>query len=152
MRRKEKEITDKAEIESIIKQSAVCRLAMSDGEGPYIVPLCFGYLEDVLYLHSAKAGKKIEMLKQNDAVCFEFDIATEVTTGKTACDWGMQYRSVIGFGKASFVEDLEEKRKALETITVQYAGKPYDLTDGAVKETVVIKVDVDAMTGKQSGS
>ena len=74
MRRKENEITDKAEIESIIKQSWVCRLAMSvDGE-PYVVPLCFGYAEDVLYLHSAKEGKKIEMLKQNSAVCFEFDL------------------------------------------------------------------------------
>jgi nitroimidazol reductase NimA-like FMN-containing flavoprotein (pyridoxamine 5'-phosphate oxidase superfamily) len=152
MRRKEKEITDKAEIESIIKQSLVCRLAMSvDGE-PYIVPLCFGYTDGVLYMHSAKEGKKIEILKQNNGVCFEFDIATEVTTGKTACDWGMNYRSVIGFGKASFVEDLEEKRKALEIITVQYAGKTYKLTDGAVKETLVIKVDVEAMTGKQSGS
>jgi nitroimidazol reductase NimA-like FMN-containing flavoprotein (pyridoxamine 5'-phosphate oxidase superfamily) len=152
MRRKEKEIKDKAEIESIIKQSLVCRLAMSvDGE-PYIVPLCFGYTDGVLYMHSAKEGKKIEILKQNNGVCFEFDIATEVTTGKTACDWGMNYRSVIGFGKASFVEDLEEKRKALEIITVQYAGKTYKLTDGAVKETLVIKVDVEAMTGKQSGS
>ena len=151
MRRKEKEITDKAEIESIIKQSLVCRLAMSVDEEPYIVPLCFGYAKDTLYLHSAKEGKKIDMLKQNNAVCFEFDIATEVTTGKTACDWGINYRSVIGFGKASFVEDFEEKRKALEIITIQYAGKKHELSDGAVKRTLVIKVDVDAMTGKRSG-
>ena len=89
MRRKEKEITDKAEIESIIKQSVVCRLAMSVDGSPYVVPLCFGYAEDVLYLHSAQEGKKIEMLKQNNAVCFEFDIATEVTTGKMGYGYGI---------------------------------------------------------------
>jgi nitroimidazol reductase NimA-like FMN-containing flavoprotein (pyridoxamine 5'-phosphate oxidase superfamily) len=151
MRRKEKEITDNAEIESIIKNSLVCRLAMVDDGAPYIVPLCFGFKEGVLYFHSAKEGKKIEILKQNNSVCFEFDIGTEVKTGKTACDWGMKYRSVIGFGKANIIEDHEEKHSALEIITTQYADKAYKLTDGAVKETLVIKVAVSSMTGKQAG-
>ena len=151
MRRKEKEITDKAEIEAIIKQSLVCRLALSDEGAPYLIPLCFGYEQSALYFHSAKAGKKLDILKRNNRVCFEFDIATEVTTGKTACDWGMNYRSVIGFGLASFVENVEQKRRALEIITAQYADKAYKLTDGAVKETCVLKVDKESMTGKQSG-
>ena len=144
MRRKEKEITDDAEIESIIKNSLVCRLAMVDD-------LCFGFKEGVLYFHSAKEGKKIEILKQNNSVCFEFDIGTEVKTGKTACDWGLKYRSVIGFGKADIIEDHEEKRSVLEIITAQYADKAYKLTDGAVRETLVIKVAVSSMTGKQAG-
>jgi len=151
MRRKEKEITDKAEIEAIIKQSLVCRLALSDEGAPYMIPLCFGYEQGVLYFHSAKAGKKLDILKRNNRVCFEFDISTEVTTGKTACDWGIKYRSVIGFGRACFVEDVEQKRRALEIITAQYADKAYKLTDGAVKETCVLKVDIESMTGKQSG-
>ncbi len=151
MRRKEKEITDKVEIESIIKQSLVCRLAMSDEGAPYMIPLCFGYAHGVLYFHSATEGKKLDVLKQNHKVCFEFDISTEVTTGKTACNWGMNYRSVIGFGQASFVEGVEQKRRALEIITAQYADKAYKLTDGAVKEACVFRVDIESMTGKQSG-
>ena len=151
MRRKEKEITDKAEIESIIKQSLVCRLALSDGGAPYMIPLCFGYAQGVLYFHSATEGKKLDILKRNHNVCFEFDTGIEVTTGKTACNWGVNYRSVIGFGQASFVEDVEQKRRALEIITAQYADKAYKLTDGAVKETFVFRVDIDSMTGKQSG-
>jgi nitroimidazol reductase NimA-like FMN-containing flavoprotein (pyridoxamine 5'-phosphate oxidase superfamily) len=61
MRRSEKEITAKTEIESIIQQSMVCRLAMSEGQIPYIVPLCFGYRNDTLYFHSAKEGKKLDI-------------------------------------------------------------------------------------------
>jgi nitroimidazol reductase NimA-like FMN-containing flavoprotein (pyridoxamine 5'-phosphate oxidase superfamily) len=150
MRRKEKEITDRTEIESVIKQSQVCRLAMVDGNAPYLVPLCFGYSDGVLYFHSAKEGKKIDILRQNKSVCFEFDIVNGVSTGKTACDWGISYRSVIGFGKAVILENPEEKRGALEIITAQYADKSYSLTDGAVKETQVIRVDIESMTGKQS--
>ena len=148
MRRKEKEITDQTEIEFIIKQSKVCRLALVDGDAPYLVPLCFGYGDGVLYFHSAKEGKKIDILRQNSSVCFEFDIVSGLSTGKTACDWGINYRSVIGFGKAVILEDPDEKRSALEIITAQYADKDYKLTDGAVKETLVLKVEIESMTGK----
>ena len=151
MRRNEKEITEKTEIESIIRQSMVCRLALSDGQSPYIVPLCFGYCKDTLYFHCAKEGKKLDILKQNNQVCFEFDIGAEAKPGKTACDWGLAYQSVIGFGQALMVEDVAEKRKALELITAQYAGKVYKVTDGAAKETLVFKVEISTMTGKRSG-
>ena len=150
MRRKEKEITDQNKIESIIKQSQVCRLAMVDGDGPYLVPLCFGYSDGVLFFHSAIEGKKIDILRRNGSVCFEFDIVGGLNTGQTACDWGIKYRSVIGFGKAVILENLEEKRNALEIIAAQYADKDYKLTDGAVRETLVLKVDIESMTGKQS--
>ena len=148
MRRKEKEITDQTELESIIKQSQVCRLAMVDGGVPYLVPLCFGFRDGVLYFHSAGEGKKIDILRKNNSVCFEFDVVRGLSTGKTACDWGINYRSVIGFGKAVILEHPEEKRSALEIITAQYADKDYKLTDGAVKETLVIKVEIENMTGK----
>ena len=151
MRRSEKEITEKTEIESIIRQSMVCRLALSDGQSPYIVPLCFGYSNDTLYFHCAKEGKKLDILRQNNRVCFEFDIGAEAKPGKTACDWGLAYKSVVGFGQVVMVEDAAEKRKALGLITAQYAGKVYKITDGAAKETVVFKVEISSMTGKKSG-
>ena len=151
MRRSEKEITVKSEIESIILQSMVCRLALSDGQTPYIVPLCFGYTNDTLYFHSAKEGKKLDILKRNNQVCFEFDIGVKPSPGKTACDWGMAFQSVVGFGQALMVEDVTEKRKALELITAQYADKTYKVTDGAAKETLVFKVEISSMTGKRAG-
>ena len=95
MRRKDKEITDLAEIEAIINRSLVCRLAMVDGDLPYIVPLCFGYDKNKLYFHTGTKGKKIDILKQNPHVCVEFDIDCKARPGKTACKWGMQYLSLI---------------------------------------------------------
>ena len=128
MRRKEKEIIDKSEIESIIRKSMVCRLGLADNGRPYVVPLCFGYDNGALFFHSAKEGRKIEILKKNNQVCFEFDIAPEIKTGKTACAWGMKYQSVIGFGKTLFVEDPDERRKALDVIMRQYADGDFGYT------------------------
>ncbi|MGD9057476.1 MAG: pyridoxamine 5'-phosphate oxidase family protein [Desulfobacterales bacterium] len=150
MRRKEKEITDRCEIDAIIRKSQVCRLGLSDEGIAYIVPLCFGYKDNTLYFHSATKGRKIDILKRNRWVCFEFDGDTRITSGKTACDWGMQYFSVIGYGTASFIEDTEKKRQVLDIIMAQYADGGFEYLDKALKKTLIIKVDISHMTGKKS--
>jgi len=150
LRRKDKEITDKGEIESIIRKSLVCRLGLVDDDSPYIVPVCFGYKDNSLYFHSAKAGRKIEILKRNNEVCFEFDDNLEVQAGEAACDWGMKYRSVIGYGRASFIEDPEEKRKALDIIMAQYADGAFEYSEKALGKALVIRVEIESMTGKKS--
>jgi nitroimidazol reductase NimA-like FMN-containing flavoprotein (pyridoxamine 5'-phosphate oxidase superfamily) len=151
MRRKEKEITEKSEIEAVIGKANVCRLAMADDNRPYVVPLCFGYANDVLYFHAAKEGKKLDIIRKNNRVCFEFDVAQEIIDkGKNACEWGMKYQSVIGFGKASVVEDSVSKRQALDIIMRQYAGGRFEYNESIVEKTVIIKVEIETMTGKQS--
>jgi hypothetical protein len=70
MRRSDREITDIVEIESILNEAHVCRIGLSVGVEPYIVPLCFGYIGGTIYLHSAMFGKKIAILKKNPRCCF----------------------------------------------------------------------------------
>ena len=65
MRRKDKEITDIESIEKIIHKAKVCRLALSLDDTPYVVPVCFGYSAETIYFHSAKEGKKIDIIKKN---------------------------------------------------------------------------------------
>jgi nitroimidazol reductase NimA-like FMN-containing flavoprotein (pyridoxamine 5'-phosphate oxidase superfamily) len=151
MRRKEQEITDRAAVESIIAKSKVCRLALSINDQPYIVPLCFGYEDNALYFHTAREGKKIDILKKNDRVCFEVDCDHELVTNETACKWSMKYRSVVGFGKASLLDDPEAKRKALDSIMQHYRGRPSDYSTAIMEKMLVIKVEIESMTGKYSG-
>jgi len=152
MRRSDKEITDKKAIEDIILRSKVCKLAMCEENMPYIVPLCFGFKNNTLYFHSAPKGKKIDILKKNPNVCFEFEIFTQVIKSAEACKWGMKYRSVIGFGKASFISDDDDlKRQAFDIIMNQYADGSFIYEEALLKSIVIIKVDIHSMTGKQSG-
>lgn len=150
MRRKDQEITDKSEIDAIINDSTVCRIGLSDGGQPYIVPMCFGYDGKDLYVHSAKAGMKIDILKKNDRVCFEFDSYGKLEESDKACNWGIEYKSVIGFGRASFVEDDESKTKALDTIMGQYTDRHFEFPPPMLKAVAVIKVEIESVTGKKS--
>lgn len=151
MRRSDREITGESAIEQIILACDVCRLAVSDGDRPYIVPLCFGYRDRTFYFHSAAQGHKIDTLRKNPRVCLELDTDTGIVTAERACGWGMRYRSVIGFGTAELVEDHDEKREALEIIMNHYSDRSLALPDADLERTAVIRVTVEGMTGKQSG-
>jgi nitroimidazol reductase NimA-like FMN-containing flavoprotein (pyridoxamine 5'-phosphate oxidase superfamily) len=88
MRREDREIIDYLEIESILHNAIVCRIGLAGGDEPYIVPLCFGYEDRTIYLHSALAGKKISMLKKNSRCCFEVDQCDNLVHGERPCAWG----------------------------------------------------------------
>ena len=81
MRRKDKELTDSKEIEGIVKKATVCRLGLMDEDEAYIVPVNFGYEKNAIYFHSALKGRKIELIKKKEKVCFEIeaDVGIEKT-------------------------------------------------------------------------
>jgi len=152
MRKKEREIRDKSGIESIIKRATVCRIALSEDNVPYVVPLNFGYKDNFLYFHSAKEGTKIDMIRKNNTVCFEIDIDSKLIEAERPCDWSTEYYSIIGFGEAFLVEDLEEKREALDIIMEHYSGKSsFEYPEKIINNLAVIKVRIESMTGKKSG-
>lgn len=150
MRRKEKEITELKEIEKFLRESNVCRLAMVDGDKPYMVPLNFGYQDGCLFFHSAKEGRKIDVIQKNPNVCFEVDQLIKLKKAKAACDWGAEYKSVIGSGRAQLLDNLDEKIAALNMIMSHYSDRTFEYPEEMLGKTIVIKVQIDSMTGKQS--
>jgi len=152
MRKKEREILDPLVIEAIIRSSLVCRLAFVDGHRPYLVPVCFGYRQRTLYFHGALQGKKMDLIRAGSPVCFEFESEVVPKPDPEACNWSMRYRSVIGFGRAVIIEDIEEKRTALNIIMAQYAHDQYSISEKSLKGTAVVKIIIEEMRGKQSGS
>jgi len=152
MRRADKEIKDRQQIDAIIKKTNCCRIALVDGNYPYIVPVNFALSNNHLYFHSAKEGKKIDILRKNNSVCFEMDIEGEIVGGQKACSWGMKYVSVIGFGQAFFIEDNSGKKKALDILMEKYAGRSgFSYSDDELDKIIIIDVKIDTMSGKQSG-
>lgn len=151
MRREDREITDRLLIEEILERGVVCRIALCDGSWPYIVPMNFAYQDNCLYLHSAAEGRKIEILKKNRNVCFEVETECESVQAEKPCNWSMKYQSVIGFGKANFLEDAGQKTKGLDIIVKKYTGKPFtDYDEGMLERLAVIRVDIEKLTGKGS--
>lgn len=151
MRREDREITVQKELDEIMKKARVCRLAVSYEAMAYIIPMSFGYADRTLYFHSAQEGLKLLVLRENPKACFEVDIDTQVVPSDKACNWTMQYKSVVGFGEVEFIEELEAKREAFGIIMQHYADGVSDIEDSALSGVTVFKLNVSTMTGKKSG-
>jgi len=151
MRRKDKEITDPSHIEKILEQAQVCHLGMVDGNRPYVVPLSFGYAGDYLYFHSAQQGRKIDILRSNPEVCFEFDLVDTLIENDNPCNWSVRYQSVIGFGRVEFLEKLDAKRDAFRIIMEHYSKQEFVFSDEQLQTVAMLKVRIAEISAKQSG-
>ncbi len=151
MRRADKAITEKSEVSEIIRQCQVCRLGLSQDNRPYIVPVSFGYHENTIYFHSARSGKKIDMLSANNSVCFEFESEVALKQGETApCDWSFTFKSVIGFGEVEELSKNEDKIIGLSHIMAHYSDKKWDFENIPLSGLRVFKIIIESMTAKQS--
>jgi len=153
MRRKDREITDISDINEILRQCKTCHVAMVDDGMPYVVPLSYGYVLDgnllELYLHSAHEGRKIDVLKRCNKVCFEISIEGEPVNTESPCNSGYYYASVIGFGEAVFIEDAERKCEALSIMVKHQTGRDAFFTAEHADSVCVFKIVSSEFTGKK---
>ena len=153
MRRKEREITDPKEIDDIIERADVCRIALSDNNIPYIVTMNFGYRKGknpALFLHCAAKGKKTDIIKKNNLACFQMSIDHKLVETHVRCNCGMQYKSVVGMGRISFITKNEDKIEALNILMKHYHGQDgHQFKKAHVNTTTVLRLDIDEISGKK---
>lgn len=151
MRRIKREMTDPAEIDALLRQCRIMHLALADGGMPFLVPVYYGYDGQSLYFHSAREGSKISLLQRNNQVCFEIGIEQGVVEAEAVCDFEARHKTVIGIGKAHFVEDDAERITALNLIVAQFTTQRFEYPATNLRQTLVIRIDIDSMKGKKHG-
>ncbi|WP_321478761.1 pyridoxamine 5'-phosphate oxidase family protein [uncultured Bacteroides sp.] len=148
-------IDDKERVESIIARCDICYVGLTDLEGnPYVIPMNFGYRDGVIYLHSGPEGNSIDMLAKNDHVCITFSIDHELVFQhpKVACSYRMRAKSVICRGRVTFLDDLSEKREALDIIMKHYIDRDFIYSDPAVKNVKIWEIPIDFVSAKEYGA
>lgn len=141
-------------IKEIISMNSVCYVGMTDLKGlPYVIPMNFGYKDDVIYLHSGNEGSSIDILRKNPDVCITFCTTPTLTyqNEDVACSYRMKGSSVICRGKVEFEEDYEEKIKALDLIMKQYTDRTFTYSTPAVNNVRVWKVEIQDISTKVFG-
>ncbi|PZX16661.1 hypothetical protein LX69_01731 [Breznakibacter xylanolyticus] len=142
-------------IEAVIRQSDICFIGVADfNNTPYVLPMNFGYLNNTLYLHSAPHGRVIDILNQNNQICISFSIDHQLAFQhpKVACSYRMKAKSVVAFGRVQFIDDLNEKRQALNIIMGQYIDREFSYNDPAVRNVKIWKVPIESVTCKEFGA
>lgn len=156
MRRREREVTDRAEMLDVLKSCDVCRIGLVDTTTnppeAYVVPMNFGVEDDgglTIWFHCASEGRKIELIKRGGIAAFEADCRHELVPGGSACEWTYRYASVIGKGRITIVGDAE-KPHGLDMIMAHYGGAGgHKYHERAVSAVTVLRLDVTEITCKR---
>ncbi len=152
MLRKEREMR-KDDALRFLQEAKVGRLGVCQNDQSYVVPVLFVYDAETnaIYIHSSKKGKKIEIMKANPNVCFEIDQMFEIILNKSPCNCDVAYRSVIVFGKASFIDSPKDKVKALNMLLRKYFKEANSTTSPEMANpTQIIRIKVASIVGKEN--
>ena len=151
MRRTDKEITDQKLISQIIENAQICRLGLAKDNIPYVLPVSFGYDGTAIYFHTAKEGRKIEFMIDNDRVCLEFEHGVQlIRNDNNPCKWTFSFQSVIGYGRVRELTELPERTAGLNQIMKHYSGRDWPFTAEDIGAIRVWRIAIESLTGKQS--
>ncbi len=120
VRYKTREVVDKNKIETFLQRARIGHLGMADGNLPYVVPLNFVWLDGKIYFHGATGGRRNQMVKDNPEVCFTVCEEYGTVTDPAPADADTAYMSVMVFGKAKPIMDLDESTRILQNIIDKY--------------------------------
>lgn len=147
-------VTDSAALEQILAAAPVLYLALHAEPAPHVVPVCFGMEGNVLYVHGAASGTKVDLMRTNPCVGFSACTEVRISMGTSACASSASARSVVGTGRARIVEDADERVRGLDAIMRHYghsdptrpAYRPQSLS-----RTCVIAIRIETLHGKSMG-
>ncbi len=152
MRRMDKAIEDEATIRKVLNTAQYITVAMSKDDQPYLVSLSHLYDEgrNCIYFHSASEGKKLDYMRTNSNVWGQ----ALVDRGYHEGECSHLYATVMFSGKVTFVDDPDEKWHAFSSMTRKMDSDPERLIGSMSREnvinTMVVRIDIDYMTGKKS--
>jgi len=150
--RREREVTDPAQILDILTRAKIVHIAMVDGDEPYVIPMNYGFTMEegrlTLYLHGAKKGRKLDILQVNPKVFFSLECDVQPFEGDIACRYGTAYSSVLGAGVAHIVEAPADKCEGLSIIMKTQTGRDFSFDEKMASIVSVIRIDVDYYTAK----
>lgn len=154
MRRIDRAVTDNQQITFIIEQAKVVHIGMIDNDRPYVVPMQYGFVFAdgtlTLYVHCAKEGRKLDILKKNPRVFIELETNVAIVSGgDVPCKYGSEYASVMGEGTAVIVEDVAEKISGLQLMMKTQSGRDFEITEQMATSVTVLRIDVPCVTAKR---
>ena len=150
MRRSKQQLTQEECIAILQHATSGVLSVLGDDGYPYGVPLSFAYHDGRLVFHSAVSGHKVDAIANHPKASFTVISADDVVPQEITT----YYRSVIAFGRASIVEDRDEKVRLLHVLGERYwPGHDADIADEIaprLDRMHVIVLDIEHLSGKQA--
>jgi uncharacterized protein len=136
----------------ILDEGFLCHIGfVADGQ-PFVIPTSYGRSGDNLYVHGSAASRMLRQMKEGLAVCLTVTLLDGLVLARSVFNHSMNYRSVVVLGKATLVDDPEEKLEALRVLSEHIIpGRWSDArqpNERELKQTSVLKLPIQEFSAK----
>lgn len=159
MRRRDRKMSDSEALE-LLKNAPYVFMSTADAEGdPYCVPINIVMTDDeTAYIHGMKTGRKIDNITHNPHVCLSYATSKgTIASTKTKEGFIVEFKSVVAFGTASLVDDLDEKKMVLTRMCEQLLDPKLDAyqrinesVERSAGLTTIYKIHISSVSGKKN--
>jgi uncharacterized protein len=128
---------DRETVHAILDEGFICHVGFAVDGQPFVIPTGYARAGDKLYIHGSQASRMLRNLANGIDACVTVTIVDGLVLARSAFHHSMNYRSVLVFGRATPVEDREEKLKALLALSEHFVpGRWNDVREPTEEELI----------------
>jgi nitroimidazol reductase NimA-like FMN-containing flavoprotein (pyridoxamine 5'-phosphate oxidase superfamily) len=139
-------------IDAILDEAFICHVGIATERGPVVIPTTYARQGDQLYVHGSPASHLLRTMKGGAPVCLTVTLVDGLVLAKSTLHHSVNYRSVVVYGIATEVADLEERAAALAAIVEHIVpGRTHEVraaTQKEVRGTSVLCLSLDEASAK----
>jgi nitroimidazol reductase NimA-like FMN-containing flavoprotein (pyridoxamine 5'-phosphate oxidase superfamily) len=152
VREPERAVYDREAAYRILDEGFLCHVGFAVDGQPYVIPTSYGRKDANLYIHGSAASRMLRQMKDGVAVCVTVTLLDGLVLARSIFNHSMNYRSVVILGKATLVEDPEEKLEALRILSEHILPRRWDEVrqpnERELKATSVLRLPIEEFSAK----
>jgi uncharacterized protein len=152
VREPERAVYDREVAYRILDEGFICHVGFSVDGQPFVIPTSYGRKDGDLYIHGSAASRMLRQMKEGVAVCVTVTLLDGLVLARSVFNHSMNYRSVVVLGKATLVDDAEEKLTALRVLSEHILPGRWDdarqPNERELKATSVLRVPIEEFSAK----
>jgi nitroimidazol reductase NimA-like FMN-containing flavoprotein (pyridoxamine 5'-phosphate oxidase superfamily) len=152
VREADRAVYDRDAAYKILDEGFLCHVGFVVDGQPFVIPTSYGRKDDCLFIHGSAASRMLRQLKDSVLVCVTVTLLDGLVLARSIFNHSMNYRSVVVLGKATLVDQPEEKLEALRLLSEHIIpGRWADVrqpNERELKATSVLRVPIEEFSAK----
>jgi uncharacterized protein len=151
-RHPERGIYERPAVDAILDEALICHVGFAVDGRPFVIPTIHARVGDTLYVHGSPASRMLRRLAAGVDVCVTATLVDGVVLARSVYKSSLNYRSAVVLGRARKVEDINEKRLALEAVVEHVAaGRSREArppSDEELEATLILALQIEEASAK----
>ena len=153
IREPERGVYDRASAYEILDEGFICHVGFTSADGqPFVIPTSYGRVGDELYIHGSAASRMLRRLNEGIPVCVTVTLLDGLVLARSIFNHSMNYRSVVMLGKATIINDPEEKLTALKALSEHILpgrwAESRQPNERELKATSILRMPIEEFSAK----